>query len=44
MEGLGFRREGHFLQDVRLADGGWHDEYFYAILDEEWAARAGGGK
>jgi len=44
MERLGFRREGHFLRDVRLVDGGWHDEYFYAILDEEWAARAGGGK
>jgi RimJ/RimL family protein N-acetyltransferase len=41
MEKLGMRREAHF----RLAassDGGatWSDEYFYAILDEEWFARA----
>lgn len=38
MEKLGMRREAHFIKDVRL-HGEWCDEYFYAILEEEWAAR-----
>jgi RimJ/RimL family protein N-acetyltransferase len=35
MEKLGMRREGHFRRDVQL-DGQWCDEYFYAILQDEW--------
>ena len=27
---LGFRREGHFLQNV------WFDEFLFAVLREEW--------
>ena len=38
MEKLGMRREAHFVKDVRL-HGEWRDEYFYAILEEEWGAR-----
>ena len=39
MERLGMRREGHFIQDVQIR-GEWADEYFYAILNEEWAEQA----
>ena len=35
MERLGMRREGHHLKDVQIR-GEWSDEYFYAILEEEW--------
>ena len=35
MEKLGMRREGHHLKDVQIR-GEWTDEYFYAILEEEW--------
>lgn len=38
LERLGFRREGHFLQSGWFK-GKWCDEYFYAILREEWMAR-----
>jgi ribosomal-protein-alanine N-acetyltransferase len=38
MEKLGMRREAHFKKDVFL-HGQWADEYFYAILKEEWQAR-----
>jgi RimJ/RimL family protein N-acetyltransferase len=40
MERIGMRREGHFVRSV-LAHGAWTDELAYAILDDEWAARAG---
>jgi hypothetical protein len=36
MEKLGMRREGHFRESVLLANGKWHDEYYYAITDKEW--------
>lgn len=35
MERLGMRREAHFIKNTFLK-GEWADEYFYAILDEEW--------
>ena len=28
--------EGHFCESVLLANGKWHDEYFYAITEEDW--------
>ena len=38
MEKLGMRREGHHLKDVQIR-GEWSDEYFYAILAEEWTGQ-----
>jgi ribosomal-protein-alanine N-acetyltransferase len=38
MEKLGMRREGHHLKDVQIR-GEWCDEYFYAILEEEWTGQ-----
>jgi RimJ/RimL family protein N-acetyltransferase len=38
MEKLGMRREGHHLKDVQIR-GEWSDEYFYAILEEEWTGQ-----
>jgi [ribosomal protein S5]-alanine N-acetyltransferase len=35
MEKIGMRREGYFKKCIKR-DTGWWDEYFYAILDEEW--------
>jgi ribosomal-protein-alanine N-acetyltransferase len=35
MEKLGMRREAHHIKDVQIR-GEWCDEYFYAILKEEW--------
>ena len=35
LERLGFRREGHFRQNV-LFKGEWGDEYLYALLASEW--------
>lgn len=40
MEKLGMRREGHFRQCIDRGNGIWWDEYFYAILSEEWNASA----
>lgn len=40
LERLGFRREGHFLQNIWFK-GKWGDEYLYATLREEWDARHG---
>lgn len=34
----GMRREGHFVQNVRVK-GNWGDEYLYAILKKEWTAK-----
>ena len=36
MEKLGMRREAHFRKCIRRADNEWLDEYFYALLEEEW--------
>lgn len=36
MEKLGMQREGHFRQCIYRQDDIWWDEYFYAILKEEW--------
>ena len=44
MEKLGMRREAHFRQNVFIK-GEWCDTFIYAVLDQEWrarAARAGG--
>ena len=38
MEALGFRREGHFLQNGWYK-GEWCDEYQYALLRAEWPVR-----
>jgi RimJ/RimL family protein N-acetyltransferase len=35
---LGMREEAHYVKDLWLR-GEWVDSGFYAILDEEWAAR-----
>lgn len=37
-EKLHMRREAHFKQCLVSPDGGWWDEYFYAILAEEFAS------
>jgi RimJ/RimL family protein N-acetyltransferase len=36
-EKLGLRREGHFRACIYRAPGIWWDEYFYALLAEEYA-------
>jgi RimJ/RimL family protein N-acetyltransferase len=36
MEKLGMRREGWFRQCIYRTETLWWDEYFYAILAEEW--------
>jgi len=36
MEKLGMRREGLFKQCIPRDEGVWWDEYFYAMLEEEW--------
>ncbi len=36
MEKLGMRREAHFRKCIRRPDDRWWDEYFYALLEEEW--------
>ncbi|MCJ7623131.1 MAG: GNAT family N-acetyltransferase [Anaerolineaceae bacterium] len=38
LEKAGFRREGHFIQNIWFK-GAWGDEYLYAILGEEWLNR-----
>lgn len=35
MERLGMRREAHFREHA-LFKGGWDEEFYYAILEEEW--------
>jgi len=37
MERLGMRREAHFREHA-LFKGAWHEEYFYALLEQEWRA------
>jgi RimJ/RimL family protein N-acetyltransferase len=41
MEKLGMRREAHFRKCLRRPDNQWWDEYFYALLDEEWGTAHG---
>jgi RimJ/RimL family protein N-acetyltransferase len=36
MERLSMRREAHFRQCYLRQDGTWSDEYFYAVLADEW--------
>ena len=36
MEKIGMRREGYFKKCIPHEDE-WWDEYYYAVLDEEWA-------
>ncbi|MCM3746086.1 GNAT family N-acetyltransferase [Paenibacillus pasadenensis] len=38
MEKIGMRREGHFQKCIPHGDE-WWDEYYYAILREEWNSR-----
>jgi RimJ/RimL family protein N-acetyltransferase len=39
MEKIGMRREGHFRQCIHRGGDTWWDEYFYALLAEEWQER-----
>lgn len=39
VERLGLRREAHFVENDRF-NGIWGDEYVYAVLSREWAARS----
>ena len=36
MEKVGMRREGHFQECIYRGDDQWWDEYFYAVLEDEW--------
>ena len=38
MEKIGLRREGHFRRCVYVDEATWWDEYFYALLEEDWFA------
>lgn len=38
LQRVGMRREGHYLQNVWFK-GAWGDEFSFAILRDEWAAR-----
>jgi [ribosomal protein S5]-alanine N-acetyltransferase len=42
MEKIGLRREGHFRKCIYRGGETWWDEYFYAILEEEWGRFAAG--
>lgn len=39
MERLGMRREAHFREHA-LFKGGWDEEFYYALLQEEWRHQA----
>lgn len=39
MERLGMRREAHFIHHARFK-GEWDEELYYAMLQDEWRARA----
>jgi len=43
LEKVGMRREATMRQD-RWARDGWRDSYLYALLADEWAARANGSE
>jgi [ribosomal protein S5]-alanine N-acetyltransferase len=36
MEKLGMKREGHLRKCIYRDETTWWDEYFYALLEEEW--------
>jgi RimJ/RimL family protein N-acetyltransferase len=36
MEKVGMRREAHFRKGISRPENRWWDEYFYALLEEEW--------
>ena len=38
LERVGFRREGHLVENV-FYKGSWGSEFLFAILEREWAAR-----
>jgi ribosomal-protein-alanine N-acetyltransferase len=40
MDKLGMRREAHFRQHLPRETGEWWDEYFYALLADEYFGRA----
>jgi RimJ/RimL family protein N-acetyltransferase len=42
LERVGMRREGHFLENAWF-EGGWCDEYQYALLEREWRERGARG-
>ena len=44
MEKLGMQREGHLRKCIYRDETTWWDEYFYAILEEEWVNAVGGHK
>jgi len=37
---LGFREEGHFVENIWFK-GGWNSDYVFAMLKEEWLGRPG---
>lgn len=39
MEKIGMTREGHYRKCILRGENQWWDEYFYAILEEEWFNR-----
>jgi RimJ/RimL family protein N-acetyltransferase len=39
LESLGFRREGHFVENI-FFKGKWGSEYQYALLKQEWARKS----
>lgn len=41
MERLGMRREAHFREHA-LFKGGWDEEFYYALLEDEWRKQACG--
>ena len=43
MDKLGMRREAHFCQCLLREGGEWWDEYFYALLAEEYFGQADPG-
>lgn len=40
LERLGMRREAHFREHA-IFKGGWDEEFYYAVLENEWRGRAG---
>jgi RimJ/RimL family protein N-acetyltransferase len=40
MENLGMLREAHFRKVFAVDDSTWLDEHLYAMLEEEWFAKA----
>lgn len=41
MEKLGMKREAHFKEHA-IFKGGWDDEFYYGILEDDWRARRRG--